>query len=165
MTEKQIEKCVELLRNEKNNNSIYLWGGSGQKVLNLDVNAIVAYEDTPANAGRVLRHIADLISTGKSIKQARAFDCSGLVIEALKTCGFVSHDFDTTAEGLRKMCKSTFPVEKAKKGDLVFKLSNNKAVHVGMCTTNNYVIEARGRDYGVVSRLKNEGAWTIAGRL
>ena len=74
MTKEQINKCIEFLKEQNSNNSIYLWGGAGERTRELSVFDIFIKEDTRANAGRVLRHIADLISTGKNIDQSRAYD-------------------------------------------------------------------------------------------
>lgn len=167
MDKKRTDKFIEALKKEKENNSIYLWGGSGESVRNLTIGYIEGMEQSKANAGRVLRHIADLISSGKGILKARAFDCSGLIIEGLKVCGKVSYDFDTTAQGLFDMCVLFKPVSEAVKGDLVFKADkNNHITHVGAVTTKGYVIEARGRDYGVVARkLTEDKGWAFCGTL
>lgn len=70
------------------------------------------------------------------------FDCSGLVIELLKTTGVLPGGFDDTAEGLRshpKIKKIATPIF----GALVF-FGNKKATHVGFCLNNHLMIEAGG---------------------
>jgi len=67
------------------------------------------------------------------------FDCSGSVIEYLKSVGRLPREFDTTALGLSKM----FPkVAKPKKGCLVF--YGNPISHVEICYDENFSIGASG---------------------
>ena len=62
----------------------------------------------------------------------QGFDCSGLVIEALPSCGRYPRGKDTTADGLRRLYPEIEPDEVAP-GDLVFWLrQDGKASHVGM---------------------------------
>lgn len=58
------------------------------------------------------------------------FDCSGLVIEGLKTIGLVPRGFDTTADGLYHQFLSR-SVGWPRPGDLAFRVSGGRAVHVG----------------------------------
>jgi len=68
------------------------------------------------------------------------FDCSGLVIEMLKSVGILDRGFDTTAEGLRRM----FPaVNKPYRGCLVF-YGDTRAVHVEICLNETLALGASG---------------------
>ena len=82
----------------------------------------------------------------KDINDAtRIFDCSGLVTYHLMKLGILKSD--TTANGLYKWCK---PITKKelKKGDLVFKVTDGKAVHVAVYIGDNKLVECVGRDEG-----------------
>lgn len=71
------------------------------------------------------------------------FDCSGLIVEVLKSVGVLPHSIDLTAEQIRllfehKQCE-------AKAGALVFWLDElGKAIHVGMMLDELHVISAAG---------------------
>jgi D-gamma-glutamyl-meso-diaminopimelic acid endopeptidase CwlS len=83
------------------------------------------------------------------------FDCSGLVIEALRSIGLVENT-DLTADGLMnrfRSCEVTEPAE----GCLVFFLNaRGKALHVGICLDRWHMIEAGGGD----NKVQDEaGAW------
>lgn len=59
---------------------------------------------------------------------AKGFDCSGVIIYALQSCGELKRGFDTTAQGLHNMCK---PVRDLKVGDLVFwGIDESRITHV-----------------------------------
>ena len=71
------------------------------------------------------------------------FDCSGLVVESLKSVGLLKEYDDFTADGLYRKYKS-FEIEKPKKGVLVFYLEDNHAFHVGICLDKYFYISAAG---------------------
>lgn len=129
---------------EVDNNSIYIWDGQGGKTEGLSIKDIERMEkNNHANVKRILKHISDIYpDTNKS----RAFDCSGLVTYHLIKLGILRND--TTANGLYKWCK---PITKKKliRGDLVFKVTNRKAVHVAIYAGDGKLIESVGRDEGV----------------
>jgi len=74
----------------------------------------------------------------------KGFDCSGLVIEVLKSVGILPHVGDWTANDLfwNKFCGKEIEVPKA--GVLVFWFNGQKAVHVEMCIDDKYCIGASG---------------------
>lgn len=138
------EEFVKNVQSEVENNSIYVWGGQGEKTESLSVKIIEVMENSNhTNVKRILKHIADIYpDTNKS----RAFDCSGLVTYHLIKLGVLRND--TTANGLYKWCK---PITKKelKKGDLVFKVTDGKAVHVAVYVDDKKLVESVGRDEGV----------------
>lgn len=129
---------------EVDNNSIYVWGGQGEKTEEFTINKLECFENSNhTNVKRILKHIAEIYpDTTKS----RAFDCSGLVTYHLMKLGLIT--YDTTANGLYKWCK---PITKKelKRGDLVFKVTDGKAVHVAIYKGDGILIESVGRDEGV----------------
>ena len=74
----------------------------------------------------------------------KGFDCSGLVIECLKSVGVVTDDFDTTADGLLDMFGKnqwSYP----EPGCLLFTLDpEGKARHVTICLDEYFEIGASG---------------------
>lgn len=143
------------------NRSIYLWGGQGEDLSKLTENKIRAMETTKTNANKAIA----LWKQRKGIAGARAFDCSGLGIYLLQCVGALPNGFDTTANGLKGMCKKLIKSQ-LKKGDFVFKTyPSGKAYHIGYIVNDNLdVVEAQGRAYGVVQRPLSAGGWNWFGR-
>ena len=131
---------------EVDNNSMYVWGGQGQLMENLSVRQLEQMETNKDNVLRILNHIVEVYTATKTLKGSRAFDCSGLVTYHLMKLGLIKSD--TTANGLYKWCK---PITKKelKRGDLVFKVTDGKAVHVAIYKGDGKLIESVGRDEGV----------------
>lgn len=138
------DEFVKNVQNEVNNCSIYVWGGQGENLKTfLTISKLEKMETSKENVCRVINHIAKVY---KDINDAtRIFDCSGLVTYHLMKLGILKSD--TTANGLYKWCK---PITKKelKKGDLVFKVTDGKAVHVAVYIGDNKLVECVGRDEG-----------------
>ena len=71
------------------------------------------------------------------------YDCSGLVVECLKSAGFLEEHEDFTAEGLLNKYKH-LTVESPGRGRLMFTLKENRACHVVLCLDRYYKIGAEG---------------------
>lgn len=142
--------------------SIYVWGGQGQALADIDENWIRKYEQSADYANRAIK----MWKARKGIEGARAFDCSGLVCWLMSMVGAVQKGFDTTAEGLMGYCKRLSRGE-LKAGDLVFKKnSRGRIFHVGVVVDDALsVVEAAGRDLGVVKRPISANGWNCYGRL
>lgn len=88
----------------------------------------------------------------------KGFDCSGFIIEILKSVGALPRSGDWTAQGLYdfyidedKECAKSFPDE----GVLVFWCnSNGKMVHVEFCLDTEYSIGASGGSSTVRTELE-----------
>ena len=155
----------EFLDTQVNNHSIYCLGTQGETVASLTINKIVSLEDGKANAARVLRHIAELLPTSSfDINKAKSFDCSGLGCNYLQNITGV-YTYDHKANDMYKECVE-IPMNKLQPGDFVFGhfYTDGRAGHVGYVDADGYIVEARGRDYGVVKRKVADGDWTKAGR-
>lgn len=151
----KLEKVFYYLENQVKNHSIYLWSGQGKpKVKNLTAVEICKLETSEENAVRVMKEIYKRQKAGQIDKYTKPFDCSGLIICAFIYAGLLPSTYDNTADGLYR--KYTHVSRKdIQKGDLIFKLdASEHAYHIGMYKGNGKVIEAKGRDYGVVE-------WTI----
>ena len=83
------------------------------------------------------------------------FDCSGLVIESLRSVGLLEN-VDLTADGLMKRFLP-YQTPEPDCGRLVFLIgAEGRAVHVGICLDKWFMIEAGGGDGEVVDR---DAAW------
>lgn len=142
----------------------YVWGAQGERVDNrADLEKWVRRKETSrANAERALAYIKKAVKT-----PLYAFDCSGLIIHWLRDIkGLI--DGDTSAAGLYRQCtqRGKLGAWRMDPGDLVFRYSfaKGKMGHVGVYVGNDMVIEAKGRDYGVVNLHLSFGGWTHQGR-
>lgn len=167
-----IKAFVKYLKRQVTNHSLYLWGGQGEPVEvegRVNVKMIANMESSEENARRVMNKLLDCYFSGYDMSEALFFDCSGLGVAYFLMKGFIK--YDTTADGLYKLCPKHPAFENLKKGDMVFgsKSSAGKWGHVGYvgdkdADGNLTVYEARGRAYGVVCRKLSEGSWTGTGR-
>ena len=142
------ERFAEEVKKEVNNKSIYVWGGQGEKTATASISMLERMETGKNNVKRVLEYINTIYDKNDGIPaNSRMFDCSGLVTYTLMKLGLLT--YDTTADGLYKRCK---PISKREleKGDLCFKVTNDKASHVGVYIGDNTIVEAYGRDKGVI---------------
>ena len=142
----------------------YVWGAQGERVDNrADLEKWVRCKETSrANAERALAYIKKATKT-----PLYAFDCSGLIVHWLRDIrGLI--DSDINAQGLYRQCKQQGKLGawQMQAGDLVFRYSFavGKMGHVGVYVGNGMVIEAQGRDAGVVMRHLSYGGWTHQGR-
>lgn len=137
---------IEYLKEQVRNHSIYVWGAQGQKKPTITEAWIRRKEKTKRNADRAIAHWKKEVKDGYG-DILRAFDCSGLGVYFFLKQDLIDHDVN--AEGLRTLCKSIDRKE-VRAGDMAFRMQNGRAVHVGYAIDRNTVIEAKGRDDGVV---------------
>lgn len=132
--------------------AIYVWGGQGEVATEALIRRM---ETSTTNANRAIKLLNERKAQGI---EPLMFDCSGLIIWAFQALGLIS--YDTTAEGIRRLCKTTTT---PRVGDFAFSSFNShgQAGHVGIITRPGYVTEAKGRDHGVVE-LPLQG-WTQYG--
>lgn len=149
---------TEYLKEQVRNHSIYVWGAQGQKKPTITEAWIRKREKTKRNADRAIAHWKKEVREGYG-DVLRAFDCSGL-----GTFFFLKHnliDHDVNADGLRKLCREIGRSE-LREGDMTFRMSGGRAVHVGYAIDHDRVIEAKGRDVGVVE--SKVSGWDRFGR-
>lgn len=154
------QTMIDFVKQEAARGSIYVWGAQGQRGGQITEDWIRKMETSATNANRA-------ISLWKKNKgkydpnMIGAFDCSGLIGACLNANG--NAGFDDTADGYRNRCVS---IDKGalQAGDLVFEYSNGKSGHAGVYIGGGKVIEARGRDYGVVETELNARNWKKYGR-
>ncbi len=78
------------------------------------------------------------------------YDCSGLIVYALRKMGLIANTADYTAQAIySQLCK---PIESKdlQAGDLCFNKTGSGIVHVGVFMGNGRIVHARGTFYGVV---------------
>lgn len=74
------------------------------------------------------------------------FDCSGFVVECLKSCGLLTEDADHTADSLYRTLKSQ-SIDKPEEAALLFYVGRNGRIfHVTICLDENFQIGASGGD-------------------
>lgn len=130
---------ISLIRGQVDK-AIYVWGGQGEVATE---ELIRRKETSTTNANRAIRLMNERKAKGI---EPLIFDCSGLAIWAFQKLNLIS--YDTTAEGLRRLCE---PTTEPSIGDLAFSaFQRGQAQHMGIVTRDGIVTEARGRDYGVV---------------
>ena len=162
----KLNEFIEYLNKETENKSLYAWGGQGEAAT---PEAIKRRESKETNRERVMRLYEQRISQGYG--EMKLFDCSGLGTYFLyNQKKWIPGD--TTANGLKGKCAALTRSE-LKKGDWVFRVyqtgkDKGKAYHIGYIVDESLnVIEAKGRDDGVVKRSLNasgSGYWNAYGR-
>jgi cell wall-associated NlpC family hydrolase len=157
-----ISQFIDYLKGEVKNGSIYVWGAQGQK----DVSEvwIRRMETTTRNADRAIAFWKRQIDRGFD-QTLRAFDCSGLIMYFLNREGLYKGDL--SSRGLFAKCVS-LKREELLPGDLVFRHNGLMIHHVGVFAGDHAVVEAMGRDDGVVLRdINSSGSayWNRYGRL
>lgn len=158
------ETIIEKAKAQVKYHSIYIWSAQGQKVKNLKVSKIRSMETSGANAARVFRRIADIMSQGFYSSSTRAFDCSGFICWLLVLIGLEIKGFDMTAAGLLNRYTRVLSLNDLQPADLVYKLDKDgHAVHVGLYIGGGMIIEAKGRDAGVVISTLTD-SWTAGNR-
>lgn len=164
-----LQLFIDFLEEKARSHAAYVWGGQGHK--GLSDTQITRMETSATNAKRVMEFRNVLLSRGIPSSDIEYFDCSGLgVYPLLNILKLIS--YDTTANGLMGFCERIKRSE-LKRGDWVFRIYNSgnkkgQAHHIGYVVDDDLtVIEAKGRDDGIVKRpLSASGAyyWNAYGR-
>lgn len=163
-----LQEFLNYLEEQRNSGSIYVWGAQGQGGETISENWIRRMETSRNNADRAIAFWKKRKAEGKSA--LRAFDCSGLIVYFFQNLKGVLKS-DTNAHGLKGMCGQVSQAQLLP-GDFVFRVytsgtKKGRAYHVGVVVDmEKNVIEAKGRDYGVVKRPLNAEAsyWNAFGR-
>ncbi len=160
----KLDDFIKYLNQEVENHSIYTWGAQGQRYPTITEKWIRSREDSKTNADRAIKYWKKQCSAGFE-KVLGAFDCSGLGVYWLLKEKMITSD--TTANGLKGKCAKLSKSD-LKRGDWVFRVDGSKAYHIGYIVDDKLnVIEAKGRDDGVVKRpLTASGSdyWNYYGR-
>ena len=153
-----IKECTAFLYSQLG--QLYVWGGDGDREITEAV--IRKMENSTRNADRTVAYWKQMIADG--IIDIKGYDCSGLISRFLEDKDIVVGK--RNANHLWNMCT---PIDKSelREGDLLFRQTEGDNYHVGYYVGGGRVIEAKGRDDGVVIRGVNAqlGYWTHYGRL
>lgn len=164
---KTLNSFIKYLEEQAANHSIYVWGAQGQGKGTISEEWIKKRETNEKNAARAITTWKKACADGYG-DVLRAFDCSGLAMYYLQNvAGIVSSDM--SANSLMGKCEI---IKKAdvRRGDWVFKKytsgkKKGQAYHIGYVVDNALnVIEAKGRDEGVVKLPIDKGGWNVYGR-
>lgn len=146
----------------------YVWGGTHTKLT--PENYVSVIEKKEKNTGgykdesyaeAAIKYCRDKFDKGATVLYA--YDCSGLGCYWLYA---VKHLWNgrVSANTMMSRCLNVGCSELPKKGWWVFRLSGNRASHIGYMIDDKYLIEAKGRKYGVVKtefKSKDWGCWGV----
>lgn len=158
---KSLNSFIEHLEEEARNHSIYVWGAQGQDHTVISEEWIKGRETNAKNASRAIAFWKKQVEAGFG-DVLRAFDCSGLGMAFIQQETGLSKS-DMTANGMMGKCE-IIKKDEVRRGCWVFKVSSGKASHIGYVVDDDLnVIEAKGRDDGVIKRPLNKGGWNAYG--
>lgn len=146
-----LDEFIAYLEQEVENGSIYVLGAQGQRGAAAFTDAFLNTREhgNITNINRDKALLKKRIDAGYNAQKIGAFDCSGLGMYFLQNLKRL-YSSDMTANGMRSKCEQ-ITREELKRGDWVFITNNGTASHIGFVVDDALnVIEARGRDYGVV---------------
>ena len=157
-----LNEFIDYLELQVLNHSIYVWAAQGEGYNVINDAWIRKMETSEVNAERAIKHWKAMCALGFE-KVLRAFDCSGLGMAWIEKHIATP---DLTAYGMYTNLCEPITKSKLKRGDWVFKKnSSGKISHIGYIVDDKLnVIEAQGRDYGVVKRPLSATTWTVFGR-
>lgn len=147
------EKFLRLLAIAVKWRCIYIWGAQGEKVTSMTDEDIIHKEQSLDDAYRVIKLIKCLKELKLFNNKCRAFDCSGLICYCLVKCGREKAGFDMTADNLY----NRYPKVASLHEGVLLHRKGHIAVYVG----NSHLIEAKGRDYGVVLSPYKASEWDV----
>lgn len=162
MTQLNLFDYINYLEEQVRNHSIYVFGAQGQGYNVISDNWIRKMETSEKNADRAIKHWHEECDAGYA-KVLKAFDCSGLgMYWLMKHMAII----DMNANTMYNVLCDPITKDQLKKGDWVFKKdATGKKTHVGYIVDSSMrVIEAQGRDAGVVKRELNANKWSAYGR-
>ena len=173
---------IEYLYKQVNTGAIYVRGAQGENLSEMGYEEAVKWirrretvlrpnyaahkDEYDRNADRAVAMFNKRLEDG--FTDIRAFDCSGLIMHFLQNLtGICSKDM--TAAGIyANLCTTKYsnPLEaELLPGDIVFRSGSSGITHCGVYVGDNSVIEAKGRDYGVVKTVFSTGKWDLAGHI
>lgn len=139
--------------------NIYCWGGNGEDATDY---AIDIMENSSANKRRAKAFLAKQKKAG--VKNIKMYDCSGLISRWLQDHGLAKGKCNCNKLWVMS---SRITKTELRPCDLLFRGSDTDKSHVGVYVGNGMVIEAKGRDDGVIIRPidATTNYWTYYGRL
>lgn len=146
----------------------YVWGGQHTKLTPSNYISVIhkkeqnrgGYKDGPSYEQAAIDFCKKKFDAGADVLYA--YDCSGLGVYWLQN---VKHFWtcDVNANTMMGRCVDLDTPEPPEKGWWVFRLDGKRASHIGYMIDNEYLIEAKGRKYGVVKTKWREKDWDCWG--
>ena len=147
----------------------YLWGGQHTRLTPDTYEAIIhkredgrgGYKDGTSYADASIAYCKSLFDMG--LTELFAYDCSGLGMYWLQN---VKHIYkgDANANAMMGRCSDLTRTDPPKKGWWVFRQDDSgKATHIGYMVDGEYLVEAKGRKYGVVVTKFAAKDWSVWG--
>ena len=146
----------------------YLWGGQHTKLTPENYIEVIhkredgrgKYADGTTYAEASIAYCKKLFDQGAT--ELFAYDCSGLGMYWIADLKHIWKD--RTADQMMHGCTELICSEPPEKGWWVFRQNERgKATHIGYMIDDTYLIEAKGRKFGVVKTKWREKDWSIWG--
>ena len=144
----------------------YLWGGQHTRLTPENYVTVIekkeadrgGYAGGPSYADAAIDFCKKKFEKGA--KALYAYDCSGLGCYWLDNLTHL-YRCDVNANTMMNRCE--LKTELPRKGWWVFRLNGKRASHIGYMIDDEYLIEAKGRKYGVVKTRFREKDWACWG--
>lgn len=138
---------------------LYVSGGQGQKMTPALIRKL---EKGDSNYKRALKTYEKNLKANRPLT---GYDCSGLIIAYLLGNKLITRDL--TAHGIYYTICDRLDKDDICGGDLVFKkkTTSSRIYHAGIYMGDGTVVQAKGRDYGVVREPFSATGWNRFGRL
>ena len=139
----------------------YLWGGQHTKLTPSNYISVIEKKEAKEENQKLVENFCEK-KFESGIDILYAYDCSGLGCYWLYNLQHL-YKFDVNANTMMGRCVALDTPEPPEKGWWVFRLDGKRAVHIGYMIDNEYLIEAKGRKYGVVKTKWREKDWDCWG--
>lgn len=134
----------------------YIWGGQHTKLTPQNyVSVITRKESDETNRRNAIEYCKRKFDAGATVLYG--YDCSGLGMYWLQNVNRI-YSHDMSANRMLKTCTIT---NTPKRGYWVFRMSGEKASHIGYMISDTEVIHAKGRAYGVVKAPFLAAFWHV----
>ena len=138
----------------------YLWGGQHTKLTPENYVAVITRKESdPEHRQDAIDFCQKKFDAGATVLYG--YDCSGLGCYWLES---LAHLYRCDVNANTMMGRCVLKAEAPQKGWWVFRLSGKRASHIGYMIDDAYLIEAKGRRYGVVKtkfRARDWSCWGI----
>ena len=156
------------LRGCADGHTIYVLGGQGEILSDMteeERHRFISVREHSNMTYITQDKAAYQLKVTQGFEKIAAFDCSGLIVHfLLDITGEIG--YDTTANGLYKMCDYHPSLNELKPYDLVFMGNNpNDIWHCGVYIGDGKVIESRRIGYGVQMTDFDKRGWNMFGHL
>lgn len=158
--EKNVDAFIEYLKAQVG--EPYLWGGQHTRLTPENYKAVIERrESDPKHRAEAMTFCEKKFRAGATVLYA--YDCSGLGCYWL--CN-LTHLYRCDVNANTMMGRCELKEDRPRRGWWVFRLAEgqNRASHIGYMIDDEYLIEAKGRKYGVVKtkfRTKDWHRWGI----